>query len=64
MTLTSDLVPFVGLIEKTAPFRIYDTKLSLAEGELGVPQNSFFWYGNLNTMLAKQLRAGELYFVK
>jgi len=64
MTLTSDLVPFVGLIEKTAPFRIYDTKLSLADGELGVPQNSFFWYGNLNNMLAKQLRAGELYFVK
>lgn len=64
MTLTNDLVPFIPLIEKTAPLRIYDTKLSLAEGKLGTPQNSFFWYGNLNGMLAKQLRAGELYFVK
>lgn len=64
MTLTNDLVPFVPLIEKTAPFRVYDTKLSLADGKLGAPQNSFLWYGNLNNMLAKQLRAGELYFVK
>ena len=64
MTLTNDLVPFIPLIEKTAPLRIYDPKLSAADGELGVPQSDFFWYGNLNNMLTKQLRAGELYFVK
>ncbi len=64
MTLTNDLVPFIPLIEKTAPLRIYDPKLSAAEGEIGVPQSDFFWYGNLNSMLTKQLRAGELYFVK
>ena len=64
MTLTSDLVPFVGLIEKTAPLRIYDTKLSAAEGEIGQPQSDFYWYGNLNNMVVKQLRAGEIYFVK
>lgn len=64
MTLTNDLVPFIPLIEKTAPLRIYDPKLSAAEGELGKPQSDFFWYGNLNNMLTKQLRAGELYFVK
>lgn len=63
-TLTNDLVNFVPLIEKTAPFRIYDPKLSVADGTIGQPQNSFYYYGNLNNILAKMLRAGELYFVK
>lgn len=63
-TVTSDYLPFIGLIEKTAPLRIYDTKLSVADGEIGQSQISFYWYGNLNNMLMKQLRAGELYFVK
>jgi peptide/nickel transport system substrate-binding protein len=64
MTLENDLVYFVPLIEKTAPFRIYDTKLSLADGTLGQPQNSFYYYGNLNNILSKMLRDDQLYFVK
>jgi peptide/nickel transport system substrate-binding protein len=64
MTLTNDLVYYVPLIEKTAPFRIYDPKLSLSDGTLGQPQNSFYFYGNLNTMLSKMIRADQLYFVK
>lgn len=63
-TLTNDLVNFVPLIEKTAPLRIYDPKLSVADGTIGKPQNSFYYYGNLNNILTKMLRAGELYFVK
>jgi peptide/nickel transport system substrate-binding protein len=64
ITLTNDLVHFVPLIEKTAPFRIHDPKLSLAEGTIGKPQNNFFYYGNLNQILAKMIRADQLYFVK
>lgn len=64
ITLTNDLVYYVPLIEKTAPYRIYDPKLSLADGQIGKPQNSFYYYGNLNGIIAKMLRAGELYFVK
>ena len=64
MTVTNDYVPYVPLIEKTAPFRIYDTKLSVADGEIGQSQNSFYWYGGLNEIIAKQLRGGQLYFVK
>lgn len=64
ITLTNDLVYYVPLIEKTAPYRIYDPKLSVADGQIGKPQNSFYYYGNLNGIIAKMLRAGELYFVK
>ena len=64
MTATNDLVYFVPVIEKTAPFRIYDPKLSLAEGTIGKPQNSFFYYGNLNQILSKMIRAEQLFFVK
>lgn len=64
ITLTNDLVYYVPVIEKTAPYRIYDPKLSVADGTIGKPQNSFYYYGNLNGILAKMLRAGELYFVK
>ncbi|HWI62084.1 MAG TPA: ABC transporter substrate-binding protein [Symbiobacteriaceae bacterium] len=64
MTLTSDLVHFIPLIEKTAPFRVYDTKLSLPEGKVGEPQTSFYYYGNLNVSLSKMLRGEQLFFVK
>ncbi|HYF77101.1 MAG TPA: ABC transporter substrate-binding protein [Symbiobacteriaceae bacterium] len=64
MTLTNDLVLNIPLIEKTAPFRIYDPKMSVADGTIGKPQNSFYYYGNLNQMLAKMLRAEQLFFVK
>jgi peptide/nickel transport system substrate-binding protein len=63
-TLNNHLVNFVPLIEKTTPFRIYDTKLSLAEGTIGKPQNSFYYYGNLNNILLKMLRDNKLFFVK
>lgn len=63
-TLTNDLVNFIPLIEKTAPFRIYDPKLSVADGTIGKPQNSFYYYGNLNNILSKMIRDGKLYFVK
>jgi peptide/nickel transport system substrate-binding protein len=64
MTLNNDLVYFLPLIEKTAPFRIYDTKLSLADGTIGKPQNSFYYYGNLNNILSKMIREDQLFFVK
>lgn len=63
-TLTNDLVNMVPLIEKTTPFRIYDPKLSVADGTIGQPQNSFYYYGNLNNILTKMLRSNELHFVK
>lgn len=64
MTLTNDVVYFVPLIEKTAPFRIYDPKLSVADGTIGKPQNSFHYYGNINTVLSKMIRDDQLFFVK
>jgi hypothetical protein len=38
--------------------------MSVADGTIGKPQNSFYYYGNLNQMLAKMLRAEQLFFVK
>jgi peptide/nickel transport system substrate-binding protein len=64
MTLSNDLVYFVPVIEKSAPLRIYDPKLSLADGTLGKSQNSFYYYSNLNTILAKMIRDEQLFFVK
>ncbi|MCL2007351.1 MAG: ABC transporter substrate-binding protein [Treponema sp.] len=64
MRLTNDLSLFLPVVEKSAPLRIYDPKLSLAPGGNDVVQNSFYYYGNLNNMLAKMIRSEYLFFVQ
>ncbi|SCI84608.1 glutathione ABC transporter substrate-binding protein GsiB [uncultured Clostridium sp.] len=64
MTLLNDLSLFMPVIEKSAPLRVYDTTLSLPEGESGQLQSSFYYFGSMNQMLAKMIKANELYFTE
>lgn len=64
MTLANHLCGYYSVLEKTAPFRIYDPKLSLADTELNAVQQNFIYYGNINNIIAKMLLADEIYFVK
>ncbi len=64
MVLLNDLSIFMPVIEKSAPFRIYDTSLSLAEGKAGEVQNSYYYFGNMNQILAKMIKAEEIYYVE
>ena len=64
MTLLNDLSLFMPVIEKSAPLRIYDTTLSIAEGTANEIQQSYYYYGNMNQMVAKMLKSGEIFFVE
>jgi peptide/nickel transport system substrate-binding protein len=64
MVLANDLSAYMPVIEKASPLRIYDPKLSLADAELNTVQKSYYYYGNINTMLAKLIKDDMLYFVK
>lgn len=64
MTLLNDLSIFMPVIEKTAPLRIYNTELSLADGKSEEIQSDFYYFGTMNQMLAKMIKENELYFVK
>lgn len=61
----NDLCAFISVIEKTAPFRIYDPKLNLGGGvELNDVQNNYYYYGNINNIIVKLLQDDLIYFVK
>ena len=64
MTLLNDLSIFMPVIEKSAPLRIYDTTLSLADGKSEEIQSSFYYFGSMNQVLAKMIKSNELYFVE
>lgn len=64
MVLANDLSAYIPVIEKAAPFRIYDPKLSMADAELNTVQKSYYYYGNINTILAKMIKDDLVYFVK
>ncbi len=64
MTLSNHLCGYVSVIEKTAPTRIYDTSLHLAETEMNAVQANYYYFGDLNTMIAKMLADDLIYFVK
>lgn len=64
MELTNDMCAYISLIEKKAPLRIYDTALSLPKANNLEEQENYLYYGNMNTMIAKMLLAGELYYVE
>lgn len=63
MTLANHLCGYVSVIEKTAPVRIYDTSLHLAETEMNAVQSNYYYFGDLNTMIAKMLAEDLIYFV-
>ena len=64
MILANDLCGYIPVIEKAAPFRIYDTKLSLADTELNTVQQNYYYFGNINTIITKLLLDDKIYFVK
>ncbi len=64
MVLANDLCGFIPVIEKAAPLRIYDPKLSLADTKLNTVQQNYYYYGNINTILAKLIKEDMLYFIK
>ena len=64
MTLTNDLGIFMPVVEKSAPLRIYDTTLSMPDAEAGEIQQSFYYFGTMNQMVAKMLKSGEIYFTE
>ncbi|MGF7141617.1 peptide/nickel transport system substrate-binding protein [Anaerotaenia torta] len=64
MVLANDLSAYIPVIEKAAPFRIYDPKLSMADAELNAVQKNYYYYGNINTILAKLIKDDLIYFVK
>lgn len=64
MTLANHLCGYISVLEKTAPYRIYDPKLSMADTELNAIQQNFIYYGNINNIIAKMLMEDQIYFVK
>lgn len=64
MVLANDLCAFIPVIEKAAPLRIYDPKLSMADAELNAVQRNYYYYGNINTILGKLIREDLIYFTK
>lgn len=63
MTLLNDISVFMPVIEKSAPFRIYDPSLSLADGKAGEIQESYYYFGTMNQVLSKLIKDGEIYYV-
>jgi peptide/nickel transport system substrate-binding protein len=64
MTIGNDVCGYMSVIEKMAPLRVYDTSLSLAETEMNAVQSNYYYYGNLNNIIAKMLLDDQIYFVK
>ena len=64
MKISNEECAFLSMGEKTAPMRIYDPKLSLADAKLNEVQKSYYYFGNLNNILVKLLQDNLLYFVK
>ena len=64
MKLSTDLCGFISVLEKGAPVRIYDPKLHLPEAEMNALQTSYYYFGDLNFMLAKMLHDNQIYFTK
>lgn len=64
MVLANDLSAYMPVIEKASPLRIYDPKLSMADAELNTVQKSYYYYSNINTMLAKLIKDDMIFFVK
>lgn len=64
MKLSNDLCGFISVLEKGAPVRIYDPKLHLPEAEMNALQTSYYYFGDLNVMLAKMLHDNQIYFTK
>lgn len=64
MTLANHLCGYVSVVEKAAPLRIYDTKLSLPDTEMNAVQQNFLYFSNINDMIAKMLLDDQIYFVK
>ncbi len=64
MVLANDLCAYIPVIEKTSPLRIYDPKLSLADAELNTVQQNYYYYGNINSIIAKLLKEDMIYFTK
>lgn len=64
MKLSNDLCGFISVLEKGAPVRIYDPKLHLSEAEMNALQTSYYYFGDLNVMLAKMLHDNQIYFTK
>ncbi|MDD7319343.1 MAG: hypothetical protein PUG74_11825, partial [Prevotellaceae bacterium] len=64
MTIGNDVCGYMSVIEKMAPLRVYDTSLSLADTEMNAVQSNYYYYGNLNNIIAKMLLDDQIYFVK
>lgn len=64
MTLSSHLCGYYSVLEKAAPMRIYDPKLSLADTDMDALQQNYTYFGNLNNILIKMIAEDQLYFVK
>lgn len=64
MVLGNDLSAYIPVIAKASPFRIYDPTLSMADAELNAVQQSYYYFGNLNTILAKMIKDDLVYFTK
>lgn len=64
MKIGNDVCGYMSVVEKAAPLRVYDTSLSLADTEMNTVQSSYYYYGNINTILAKLILDDEIYFVK
>lgn len=65
MKVGNDICGYISVIEKTAPFRVYDPKLNLGGGcKLNEVLASYYYYGSINTIIAKLLADDLIYFVK
>lgn len=64
MTLSNHLCGYISILEKAAPLRIYDPKLSMPDTEMNIVQHNFLYFGNINDMIAKMLLDDQIYFVK
>lgn len=64
MKLTSNLCGYISVIDKSAPLRVYDPKLSLTETDVNTVQQNYMYYGNINNVLGKMIFDDELYFIK
>lgn len=64
MTIGNDMCGYISVVEKAAPLRIHDPKLSLADADLNQVQRNYYFYGNINNALVKMLADDLVYFVK
>ena len=59
--LFNDNAWFIPVTEKYYVYRIHNDKLSMAEAPTGEQLSNFYWSGTTNEILAKMIRAEELY---